>query len=397
MTITDDFGHLNFSKNEYKDRLKKTHAAMATAGVDLLIVTDPSNMAWLTGYDGWSFYVHQCVLVPLGDMPVWFGRGMDTKGAMRTVYMPHDHIIGYEDHYVQSTERHPMDYLSSIITDKGWGAHTIGVEMDNYYFSAKAYESLTTNLSNATFKDTNSLVNWLRAIKSDQEIIYMKRAGKIVEAMHARVAEIMQPGLRKNELAAEIYKVGLDGADGHGGDYPAIVPMIPTGADASAPHLTWDDSALESGKGTFFEIAGVHKHYHCPLSRTVYLGTPSQAFLDAEVALQEGLEKGIEAAKPGNQPQDVAKALNDTFARHGVHKDSRCGYSIGLSYPPDWGERTMSMRSGDMTMLEPGMCFHFMPGLWFDDWGIEITESILITKTGAECLANVPRKLVIKD
>jgi ectoine hydrolase len=38
-----------------------------------------------------------------------------------------------------------------------------------------------------------------------------------------------------------------------------------------------------------------------------------------------------------------------------------------------------------------------MPGLWFDDWGLEITESIVITATGAETLANVPRKLIVKD
>ncbi len=83
--------------------------------------------------------------------------------------------------------------------------------------------------------------------------------------------------------------------------------------------------------------------------------------------------------------------------RHGIEKDTRNGYPIGLSYPPDWGERTMSLRLGDTSVLEENMTFHFMPGLWFDDWGLEITESIVITATGAETLANVPRKLIVKD
>ncbi|MGI9492152.1 MAG: aminopeptidase P family N-terminal domain-containing protein, partial [Geminicoccaceae bacterium] len=52
---------LDFSREEYADRIAKTRNAMDNYGVQLLIVTDPSNMAWLTGYDGWSFYVHQCV------------------------------------------------------------------------------------------------------------------------------------------------------------------------------------------------------------------------------------------------------------------------------------------------------------------------------------------------
>ena len=106
---------LKFTREEYAERLAKTRQAMEAKGVDLLIVSDPSNMAWLTGYDGWSFYVHQCVLVPPDGEPVWFGRGQDANGAKRTAYLADDNIVGYPDHYVQSTERHPMDYLSQVI------------------------------------------------------------------------------------------------------------------------------------------------------------------------------------------------------------------------------------------------------------------------------------------
>ena len=109
---------------------------MEAKGVDLLIVTDPSNMNWLTGYDGWSFYVHQCVVVPPHGEPIWYGRGMDANGAKHTAYLKPENMIGYPDHYVQSTERHPMDYLSALLTDRGWGGLRIGVEMDNYWFTA---------------------------------------------------------------------------------------------------------------------------------------------------------------------------------------------------------------------------------------------------------------------
>jgi ectoine hydrolase len=83
--------------------------------------------------------------------------------------------------------------------------------------------------------------------------------------------------------------------------------------------------------------------------------------------------------------------------RHGIDKQSRCGYSVGLSYPPDWGERTMSLRPGDETILQPGMTFHFIPALWMEDWGLEITETILITETGVETFCDVPRRLFVKD
>ena len=390
---------LNFSRDEYSQRVAKTRAAMAAAGVDVIIVSDPSNMAWLTGYDGWSFYVHQCVVVgPDGD-PVWFGRGQDANGARRTAYLSDSDIIGYADHYVQSTERHPMDYLSAKLEERGWGTKRIGVEMDNYWFSAAAFASLQKHLPNARFSDVTALVNWQRAVKSSQELDYMRKAARLVERMHQTIFDKCEVGYRKCDLVADIYEAGLryDDGLGFGGDYPAIVPLLPSGADASAPHLTWDDKPMKSGEGTFFEIAGVYKRYHCPLSRTVFLGKPTQTFIDAEKAVLEGMEAGLEAAKAGNLCEDIAIAFFTVLNKYGITKDNRTGYPIGLSYPPDWGERTMSLRPGDKTVLEENMTFHFMTGLWMDDWGFEITESIVIGAKGPECLADVPRRLCVKD
>lgn len=388
---------LNFAKSEYADRLAKVRKAMEAKGIEVLILSDPSNMHWLTGYDGWSFYVHQCVIVPEQGEPIWYGRGQDGNGARRTVYMAEDNIWSYPDHYVQNPDKHPMDYLAGLLQDRRLDRKAIGLEMDNYYFSGSAFRALQRHLPNAWWVDATGLVNWQRAVKSGQEIAYMRIAARIVEAIHARILQVIEPGLPKNELVAEIYRVGIKGVDGYGGDYPAIVPMLPTGADASAPHLTWDDRPFESGAGTFFEVAGCYKRYHCPLSRTVFLGTPPPEFLQAEQAVVEGIHAGLEAARPGNTCEDVEAAFRRVIARYGIEKESRCGYSIGLSYPPDWGERTMSLRPGDRTILRPGMCFHFIPALWFEDWGMEITESFMVTETGAECFANVPRQLIVKD
>ena len=392
---------LRFSHAEFAERLAKTRRSMEAKGLDLLIVSDPSNMHWLTGYDGWSFYVHQAVIVPPDGEPIWFGRKQDANGARRTAYLAPDNILFYEDHYVQSTERHPMDRLSEVLVARGWDGLSIGVEMDNYWFSAAAFAALQRHLPNARFTDATALVNWQRAIKSDAEIDYMRKAARIVEAMHARILDKVEVGMRKCDLVAEIYDAGIRGvedAEGRiGGDYPAIVPLLPSGLDASAPHLTWDERPMLSGEGTFFEIAGCYRRYHCPLSRTVFLGKPPQDFLDAEKATLEGMETGLEAARPGNTCEDIANAFFAVLKKYGIIKDNRTGYPIGLSYPPDWGERTMSLRPGDRTELRPGMTFHFMTGLWLEDMGLEITESILITETGVECLANVPRKLLVKN
>ena len=388
---------LPFSLTEYRERLKKVRNSMESQGVEALILCDPSNMAWLTGYDGWSFYVHQCVIVADEGEPIWYGRKMDAQGALRTTWLQEQNILFYPDEYVQSSEKHPMDHLSGILVDRGLGAKRVGVEMDNYYFSAAAYASLEQHLPNAVFSDVTGLVNWCRAVKSESEIEFMCRAARIVEGMHQRILEKMEPGMRKCDLVAEIYDSAIRGTVDHGGDYPAIVPLLPSGSDAAASHLTWDDKPMKKGEGTFFEIAGCYRRYHVPLSRTVFLGSPPSVFLEADRAVQEGMEAGLEQARPGNTCEDVALAFFDILKKYGIVKDSRTGYSIGLSYPPDWGERTMSLRRGDRTVLRQGMTFHFMTGLWQDDWGLETTESILINEKAVECLASVPRKLFIKD
>ncbi len=396
-------GHSNrieqfqFTDAEYERRLSKVRAAMTAAEIDVLFVEDPSNMAWLTGYNGWSFYVHQGVLVFHDADPVWWGRAQDANGALRTVWMDDDRISWYPDHYVQSSACHPMELLAASLRDRGYGNKRVGVEMENYYFTAKAFLTLQSEMPDAFFVDATSLVNWQRGVKSDEELSHMRKAARISEKIIDGIYERVEPGVRKSEIVAQIYHDALRGVGEDWGDYPAIVPLLPSGSDAAASHLTWDGRVFEKDMGTFFEISGCYRRYHVPFCRTVYLGQPPQHMIDAEKALIEGLAAGLEAAVAGNTAADIARALEASLLTAGIERNARAGYPIGLSYPPDWGERTISIRSDDNTVLEPGMTFHFMPGLWMTDWGLEITESILIKDKGpAECFCVRPREIFIK-
>jgi len=158
--------NLPFGLDEYNSRLTKVRAAMQQFGCDVLVVTDPANMAWLTGYDGWSFYVHQAVIIGPSGPPLWWGRAMDALGALRTVYTPSDAVFGYEDTFVQNPDKHPMEDLSRLLSAQGWANARIGLEMDNYYFTAAAYMSLVQELPSAKWVNANVLVNWQRAVKA---------------------------------------------------------------------------------------------------------------------------------------------------------------------------------------------------------------------------------------
>jgi len=389
---------LPFSRAEFDRRLALTRTAMAARRIDLLFVTDPSNQNWLTAYDGWSFYVHQGVLVPMEGEPVWWGRHMDMLGGRRTCWMTDENILGYADHYVQSTERHPMQDLARRIREMGLDRARIGVEMENYYYSAKAHAVLTAELPEARIEDATALVNWQRLVKSDEEVAFVRKAARITEKVMQVALERAAPGVRKNDLVADIFHAGISGVDDIWGDYPAIVPLTPSGLDATAAHLTWNGKPMRAGEATFFELSGCYRRYHAPLCRTVFLGTPPQEMLEAEKAQIEGIEAGLDAARAGNRACDIANAFIGVLEKHGIHREGRCGYPIGLSYPPDWGERTASIRAEDNTVLEPGMTFHFMPALWMETWGLETTETILIHDQGpAETLCDLARRLFVKD
>lgn len=386
---------LLFPREEYAARLAATQAEMARRDLASLIVTDPSNMNWLTGYDAWSFYVHQAAIVPAAGEPLLFLRPMDAPSAAATAWIGADRVFGYPDSEVQNPDRHPCETLAERLADLGLGAGAVGVEMDNYYFSAACLEALRRRLPAARIEDAAGLVNWRRAVKSPAELALIRKAGLVTAEMHRAARETLREGLPKHELVAEVARAGIRGAPGAWGDYPAIAPIVPSGAEAAAAHFTWNDRPLARGETTYLEISGCHRRYHCPASRTCAVGEPAADVRRGEAAVLRALDDALAAAKPGALCEDVAREVYASFARAGFRKESRTGYSVGLSYPPDWGERTMSLRPGDRTALAEDMVFHLMPGLWTADWGVAITETFVVTPAGGRRLAAIPPEIFV--
>jgi len=336
------------------------------------------------------------VVLTLDDGPFWIGRGMDANATRVTTFLPAERIVPYTDDYVQSRIKHPMDFVADWLKSHGWDKQRIGVEMDSYYFTAAAMAALERGLPDATFVDTTGLVNWVRVVKSPAELQYMEEAARIIEHTMAVAVEHIRPGVRQCDAAAAIYQAQIGGTPEFGGDYTAICPMLPTGEGTSTPHLTWSDEPFKEGEATILELAGARRRYHCPMARTVHLGQPPQKLADTAKVVVEGLNNALAAAKVGNTCEQVEAVWRDTIAKHGIVKDSRIGYSTGLNYPPDWGEHTLSLRPGDTTVLQENMTIHMIPGVWLDDWGVEISECFRVTPTGGEPLASFRRELIVK-
>ena len=177
-----------FSTAEYASRLADVQGRMRAAGFDLLICQDPANMGWLTGFDGWSFYTPQCVVVAANeDWPIWFGRAQDAKSAHFTTDLPAQNIVGFSEPLVQHPVNHPYDELCDLIRQKGWHKSRIGVELDAHYYTARAHQHLVAGLQEAKIEDCKELVNWARLVKSPAEVDLMREQASSV--LHLDVVE----------------------------------------------------------------------------------------------------------------------------------------------------------------------------------------------------------------
>lgn len=390
----------DFGMDEFERRLAAVRERMAAAGLDALLVSDPCNLYYLIGYNAWSFYTPQCLYLPATGEPVFISRAMDALGARSTTWLPQSQIIGYPEDLVHRSDAHPFEWIGIKLFELGISdlpGRRVGLELDEDFFTPRGYLALTAALPQITFVDSQELVNWVRVIKSPAELAMMRRAATVTEHVMTTAIDAIASGRRQCDVVAEIVKAQAGGTAEVGGDYPAIVPMIPTGASAGTPHLTWSDQPFVHGEATIFELVGVHQRYHVPLARTVSLGTPSRDLAHLADVVAEGMGAALAVVRPGVPAEAVEAAWREVLARSGLSKASRIGYSIGIAYPPDWGEHTISLRAGDHTELAEGMTFHMILGMWMDGWGYELSEPIAVTADGVSRFTDVPQILTVKE
>jgi Xaa-Pro dipeptidase len=321
---------------------------------------------------------------------------MDAAGGKLTAWMRPENVVGFPEDYVQRPDRHPMDWIAAWLDSKGWGRRRIGVELDAYYYSPRAHASLVAGLPNATFVEADLLVNWIRFVKSPAEIAYLRQAARLAEDAVRTAYEVIDVGVRECDAIARIQAAQVSGQADFSGDITALPPTILGGKNASAPHIMWSDRRFAPGETIAVELAGARRRYTAGLARTIQLGTLPAEVSDTGKAVLEGMEAVLDAMRPGNTAETVEAAWKGVIARYGLRKESRIGYSIGIGYPPDWGEHTISLRPGDRTELREGNVIHAILGMWMQDWGIEVSETILVTGRGSETLTRFPREIRVK-
>ncbi len=386
MTIRSDQLGIAFEQSEYENRLGKVRKIMGDRGIDLLLVRDPSNIFYLTGYNTIGFSNYEILFItPEGDLTLLV-RYLEKQITFATSWIKD--VITWDDH------ENPYEVTKNALLSKGWLNKRIGFEKNNVHISAKDYGILKDILA-VELIDGSGIVDEVRMIKSPAEIEYLKKAARFTEAGMKAAMDNLAEGKTENEVIAKVYEAMMS----VGSEYPSSDPIMTAGWKSGVPHTTFHRYRLQKGDAVLLEFGGVYNRYTAALMRSAVIGDGNPEIKLMYDICAEALQEAINAIKPGVTSGEVDEACRSVIEKAGYYENfrKRTGYSVGVSYPPTWSEgHIMDLKKDDPRVLKPGMVFHMPPALRkYDKYGVGISETILVTETGCEELTNFPKELVV--
>jgi Xaa-Pro dipeptidase len=376
-----------FDAQEYAGRVARTRSALAKASIDVMIVTGPENIFYLTGQQTPGYYTFQALLLPVDGEPVFVIRQLEYFNFIANTFIA--------DAQVYSDGEDPIDVLVNVVQKQGWAGKRVAIDKRGWFLPIAVYETLTAKLG--TIADGARVIEQLRAVKSAAEIGKIATAAGYVDAgMRAGLAAV-RPGATENTLVAAMMSEAILA----GSEYVGMEPLVSAGPRTGVPHGTWRRRPLDADGPAFLEMAACHDRYHAALMRSAWLGKPRADALDMEKVCQAALQAALDALRPGEPCEAPHLACQRVIDQAGYTDNfkKRTGYSIGISFAPDWGEGAiLSLYTGVKTPLEPGMTFHIPPALRiYGEFTVGVSETVVVTETGHRVLGSIARPLLQVD
>ena len=373
-----------FPKEEIDARQRRLKRALAAAGIDLYLTSGAENIFWLSGQQTPGYYTFQCLAVPAKGAAFLMLRGLETHNARANSYL--SRIVGYAD------DANPADAVAEIVESRGFKGRRIAIDRNAWFLTANLFDRLRSRLGQ--MEDASGIVESLRRVKSARELAAIRAAARANDAGMSAGLEAVRAGATENDVAAEVMRAAIKA----GSEYVGMEPFVVSGPRSGLPHATWRRRRIRQRDIVVLETAACYHRYHAASFRTVAVGRVPRTARDWYEVCQEAFAAGAQMLRPGQTCADVHSAVQAVIDAAGCTEAfrKRSGYSIGISFAPDWGEgNILSLFRGVDVQLEPGMVFH-VP-ITLRDYGrftVAVSETIEVTSRGPRILSKLSQDLV---
>ena len=380
---------IHFTADEFLKRKTKVIEELKKQNLDALLIFRQESMYWLTGYDTFGYVFFQCLILTSRGDQVLLTRAPDLRQAQNTSIIKDIRI------WIDSEKAKPTDELKNILSELGLENSNLGIEYEAYGLTGRNAIKLNNCLKDfVKIHDKSELISYFRAIKSNSEITFVKRAAELADSAMEAAWKYSKAGQSEAKILAEMQKVIFEG----GGDYPANEFIIGSGKNALLCRYQSEKQKLKNIDQLSLEWAGTYKHYHSCLFRTILIGRANDKHKKMHEACLEALSACEKKLKPGNKAGDVFDAHAEVFDRMGYKKSrmNACGYSLGTTFSPNWMDWPM-LYTGNKYIIQPGNVF-FMHMILMDSdnqLAMNLGETYLVTSTGNERLGKKKLDLVI--
>ena len=380
---------LAFSPEEYVRRYDTIRTSMDGRGLDALLLRSQENITYFSGYESPGYYKYHCVVVPKDGEPVFLVRDFEWINSPEFAWSTRIAKVFDWDH--------PPSVTANVLQQLGLGkGKRIGVEKQGFFYTVDEHQTLCEQLPDNEFIEATEILWDARMIKSQEEVEVMRRSAALVDKAMLAGYDATRPGASGDQISGVVNKTLFE----NGGEYMGLPPFVLAGERSCLPHQTGGANPLKTDDLMYFEISASKHRYTAALMRTIFVGQPREEWIRVAEACIEAVDAAMQTIKPGATPHEADSAARAVTTKAGFaeYHRNRLGYSIGVSYPPDWGEgEIISLRQEEHRELRPGMTFHMPPlCLKYREFGIGFSESVVVTETGCERLSELPCEVVIK-
>ena len=350
-----------------RDRLRKT---LKKADIDALLVTDFTNVTYLTGFTGDDSY-----LLVRRD-------GETVLSDPRYITQLSEECPG-----VDLNIRPPgVSMLQAIVrVARSARIGRLGIEGDSMTVGLR--DQIAKKLPKTELVATSGLVEKLRLVKDKDEIARLRRAVWQAEKAFAVLRSTLRPEMTEKEAADELeHQFRLFGAKDAA--FPSIVAV---GSRGALPHATPTQKRIGEDDFVLVNWGANEGLYRSDLTRVLVTGRISPRFARVYRVVLEAQTRAIAAVRPGVSGHDVDQVARSVIAKAGYGRRFRHGLGHGLGLLVHEAPR---LAVKNQTILRPGMVVTVEPGIYLPGWGgVRIEDDVLVTRTGHEVLTHVPKRL----